>query len=703
MNRGSLTSRTPYSVLSTRYSVLIALTLLGANSSARAADPPKPLDRPIPAKDAPAAMTLPPGFDVTLFAGEPDIVQPIAMTFDDRGRLWVVECVSYPKWSLDGKGTDRVVILEDTDGDGRFDKKTVFLDNGVNLSGIEVGFGGVWLCSSPNLVFVPDRDGDDTPDGPPEVVLDGWNVKDTKHNVFNSLAWGPDGWLYGCNGIQAKARVGKPGAPDKERVAFDCGVWRYHPTKKLFEVVAWGTTNPWGLDWDDYGEMFITNCVIDHLWHVVPGGHYQRMYGDDPNPHTYGLMKSCCDHLHWGGGPWTSSRSTGVGGDPKHSEAGGGHAHVGCLVYLGDNFPAEYRNSAFMCNIHGNRLNRDRLERTPSGYVAKHAPDFLFANDAWFRGLCVKSGPDGGLYVSDWTDTGECHNYDKADITNGRVFKVVYGKPPVWKGDISKLSDAELVKLQLHKNDWFVRHARRVLQERAVAGKLEKDAAGALRAILKDNPDVTRRLRAAWALESTGQLTTADIRGLWIDENEVMRAWGLRLLAADDLRLADDRFVDEASRAMLKEQSPFVWFTAASILQRMSYGQRYHIASILLRKPEIAADQNLSLMLWYGVERWFADHPNTALGELSRTQVPLVRQNTIRLLLSQPKGKADELLAGLLVVLADSPQPVQLDILRGIREGLAGKKDVAMPQAWPAVFRKLLASRSDEVVRNAEA
>src|SRR5262249_53295169 len=178
MNRGSLTSRTPYSVLSTRYSVLIALTLLGANSSARAADPPKPLDRPIPAKDAPAAMTLPPGFDVTLFAGEPDIVQPIAMTFDDRGRLWVVECVSYPKWSLDGKGTDRVVILEDTDGDGRFDKKTVFLDNGVNLSGIEVGFGGVWLCSSPNLVFVPDRDGDDTPDGPPEVVLDGWNVKD---------------------------------------------------------------------------------------------------------------------------------------------------------------------------------------------------------------------------------------------------------------------------------------------------------------------------------------------------------------------------------------------------------------------------------------------------------------------------------------------------------------------------------------------
>src|SRR5947208_11860602 len=135
--------------------VALSLALLLA-----AADP-KPADKPIPAKDAAKAMTVPKGFNVTLFAGEPDIVQPIAMTFDTRGRLWVVECLSYPKWRNDGKGNDRVVILEDTDGDGTFDKKTVFLDNGVNLSGIEVGFGGVWLCSSPNLVFVPDRDGDD--------------------------------------------------------------------------------------------------------------------------------------------------------------------------------------------------------------------------------------------------------------------------------------------------------------------------------------------------------------------------------------------------------------------------------------------------------------------------------------------------------------------------------------------------------------
>jgi putative membrane-bound dehydrogenase-like protein len=264
-------------------------------------------DKPVPTKEAAGKMTLPEGFKATLFAGEPDIVQPIAFTFDDRGRMWVVECLSYPKWSRDGKGSDRVVILEDTDGDGVHDKKTVFLDGGVNLSGIEYGFGGVWLCSLPNLTFIPVLEGDKP--GRPEVKLDGWNMIDTKHNIFNSLVWGPDGWLYGCNGIQAKSWVGAPDAPRENRTYLDCGVWRYHPTKKVFEAVAHGTTNPFGLDFDEHGEMFITNCVVDHLFHFVPGGHYERMYGQDANPHTYGLMKSCVDYRHWGGGAWTDSRA----------------------------------------------------------------------------------------------------------------------------------------------------------------------------------------------------------------------------------------------------------------------------------------------------------------------------------------------------------------------------------------------------------
>jgi putative membrane-bound dehydrogenase-like protein len=316
-------------------------------------------DKPASPQEAPKKMTLPKGFQATLFAGEPDVVQPIAFTFDDRGRLWVVECNSYPAWTKNTEGNDRVLIFEDKDGDGHFDKCTVFWDKGANLTGIEYGFGGIWLCSTPNLIFIPIKEGRDKPAGPPQIVLDGWDLT-AKHNVFNSLTWGPDGWLYGCNGILSNSRVGAPGSPDVKRVALNCGVWRYHPTRKVFEVVAHGTTNPWGLDFDDYGRMFITNCVIKHLFHVIPGAHYERMFGQDINPYSYGLMQSCADHIHWAGGDWTSSR----GGKGEHSDKGGGHAHSGAMVYLGDNWPDEYRNNVFMCNIHGNRINRTLFKTT---------------------------------------------------------------------------------------------------------------------------------------------------------------------------------------------------------------------------------------------------------------------------------------------------------------------------------------------------
>ncbi|MBI3822893.1 MAG: hypothetical protein HY289_09495, partial [Planctomycetes bacterium] len=394
------------------------------------------LDAPLPPRVAAMKMTLPAGFKATLFAGEPDVVQPIAFTFDDRGRVWVAECMSYPKWQPDFKaGKDRIVIFEEGEG-GAHSKRTVFADNIQNISGIQYGFGGVWVCATPNLLFIPIkeeikvgnglwRQDSDLADlktdpktgkigvlppqkdiqtrtvaaGPPQIVLDGWSLKGG-HNVFNSLTWGPDGWLYGCSGILNDSKVGPPGTPDKDRVRINCGVWRYHPIKKKFEAVAHGTTNPWGLDFDEHGEMFITNCVIDHLWHIVPGGHYQRMFGNDFNPHLYKLMPSICDHIHWGGGSWTSSRaparSASDGGYKIHSEAGGGHAHVGCMIYLGDNWPARYRNGVFMCNLHGNRINHDILERNGSTYVARHAKDFMHANDPWFRGLALHYGPDGG-------------------------------------------------------------------------------------------------------------------------------------------------------------------------------------------------------------------------------------------------------------------------------------------------------------------
>jgi putative membrane-bound dehydrogenase-like protein len=672
-----------------------ALALVSVRFAAptMASDATRAADAPVPAAQAPGRMTVPEGFHVTLVAGEPDVRQPIAFAFDDRGRLWVAECFSYPAWKPEGN--DRVLILEDSDGDGRFDRRTIFYDKVANISGIEVGFGGVWVCAIPNLLFIPDRDGDDRPDGPPAAVLDGWDVK-AQHNVVNGLKWGPDGWLYGCNGILSNSKVGRPGTPDAERVALNCGVWRYHPTSKDFEVVASGTTNPWGLDFDDYGEMFITNCVIPHLFHVVPGAHFQRMYGLDLNPYVYGLMESCADHIHWAGGAWQDSR----GGKGKHGEAGGGHAHAGAMIYLGDNWPDRYRNSVFTCNIHGHRVNHDSLHRSGSGYVARHEKDFLFANDEWFRGLELKYGPDGAVYLTDWSDTGECHENDAdgAHRENGRIFKVSFGKPAPARVNLAGLDDAALVRLQLHKNDWYVRHARRLLQERAAAGR---DMTGAHRALkdLFDGQDIdSRKLRALWALYAVGGLTSNDLIGLLDHASEHVRAWAVRLLV--DRKAAPPAALAKFAAMAKDEPSPLVRVHLASALQRVALEARWAIAEPLAARAQDARDQNLPLMIWYGIEPLVGSDATRAVGLAARCAIPLVRNHLARRVVAA--GADSPGVVALVALIGRTSDPAaQRDLLEGMHETLRGRKRVETPDGWPSAFARIVKSSDPGVKRQA--
>jgi putative membrane-bound dehydrogenase-like protein len=643
-------------------------------------------DAPVPKDQAAARMKLPEGFHATLVAGEPDVTKPIAMTTDDRGRLWVVEGHSYPHWRTDGsEGRDRILIFEDSKGTGHFDSCTVFWDRGTNLSGIAVGFGGVWLCATPYLQFIPVRPGQDKPAGPPVTVLDGWDLK-AKHNVFNSLTWGPDGWLYGCNGILATSHIGRPGTPDAERLPLNCGVWRYHPTQQRVEAFAWGTTNPWGLDFDDYGEMFITNCVIKHLFHVIPGAHFQRMYGEDLNPHCYGLMESCADHIHWAGGDWTSSR----GGQGAHSEPGGGHAHAGAMVYLGDNWPDAYRNHVFMCNIHGNRVNQDILERHGSSYVAHHGKDFLLANDPWFRGLTLLYGPDGGVFVSDWCDTGECHNYESVTPTTGRIYKVTYGKAAPVTADLAKLSDEQLVRLQVHKNDWWVRHARRLLQERAAAGKLAATVRPLLLKMLAEQTDVPRKLRVLWALYAIGGLGEKLLTAQLDSPDEAVRGWAVRLLVED--RRASERVEARLTEMAQREKSAWVRLALASALQRLPLAQRWPIAEALAVRAADAADANLPLMIWYGIEPLAPADPDRAAALLAIARIPLVRHSIARRIASA-RGSTP-----LVRLLAESDDVTfQEDVVRGMYEALQGQRQLPQPEGWPAVSRKLAASANAEV------
>jgi putative membrane-bound dehydrogenase-like protein len=543
-------------------------------------------------EDAVPAMTLPPGFSARLAASEPDVVRPIAFAHDDRGRLWVAEAHTYPVRAPEGEGRDRILIFEDTNGDGRLDSRKVFIE-GLNLvSGLEVGFGGVWVGAAPYLLFIPMEPGADTPSARPKVLLDGWGYQDT-HEMLNTFTWGPDGWLYGTHGVFTHSIVGKPGAPDEERQRLNAGIWRYHPTRHVFEVFAEGTSNPWGLDFNDYGHAFTTVCVIEHLYHVVQGARYKRQAGKHFNPYVYDDIKTMADHVHWVGrrGPHAANRRSG--------DAGGGHAHAGAMIYLGgDSWPAEYRDSIFMHNIHGYRTNTDRLERKGSGYAASHGPDFLLTNDSWSQMLNLRYGPDGSVHVIDWYDKNQCHssNPDLHDRTLGRIFKISHESDRWVQVDLAALPSADLVDLQLHRNEWYVRHARRLLQERGPDPAVHAP----LRRMLQEQPDVTRKLRALWALHVTGGLAERDLLDLLAHGNEYLRSWAVYLLVEE--RRASDAALERFASMARDDPSALVRLYLASALQRLPAEQRWPILAALAARGEDNEDHNLPLMIWYAAE-----------------------------------------------------------------------------------------------------
>ncbi len=568
---------------------------------------------PRPLAEAAAAMTLPKGFTATLFAGEPDVHQPVALTIDHRGRLWVAENDSYPEWEEEGE--DKIVIFEDADGDGKFDKRTVFMEGFHYLTGVQIGAGGVWVMDSPNLLFFPVKEGEDKPSGEPVVHLDGWNWKGV-HNVPNSLTWGPDGWLYGLNGITVDSLVGVPGTPPEQRVKLNCGVWRYHPTKKMFEHFAEGTTNPWGLDYDERGQLFMSNNVIAHLWHVIQGAHYDRMHGKHFNPYLYENIKTIADHLHWGGGDWTKSR----GGQGAHNTAGGGHSHAGLMLYLGEAFPAEYRNTFFMCNTHGNRINNDTLERKGSGFVSRHRPDFLLANDKWFKGVSLQYGPAGDVFFIDWSDTGECHDYDVTDRQHGRLYRVAYEGTKHVRVDLAKESDDKLVEMQTWRNEWYVRHARMVLRERG----LKEPARAALAKMLDGSGDPVHRLRAMWTLHANGALDEGRLIKALSDPDESVRGWAIQLLAEDKKPSA--AALEQFARMAKDDPSPVVRLYLAAAMQRTPVEQRRVVLEALLAHGEDAEDQNLPQMYWYALEPVVGADRKAGAELLAKVKIAKVRE-----------------------------------------------------------------------------
>lgn len=372
-------------------------------------------------------MKVPPGFSVKLFASEPLMTNPIAMTIDAKGRVWIIESFEYPKRT--GKGLaprDRIVILEDTDGDGIADKRTVFAEGkdfpitkeraekGLGAfdmaSGLEVGNGGCYVGAPPYLWHIKGKDKAESF----EIVASGFGSQDT-HETLNTFTWGPDGWLYGLHGVftVSKVKSGEPGASAPgvasggEPIDLDAGVWRYHPRTKKFEIFAEGTSNPWGMDFNSNGECFICACVIPHLYHMVPGGIYIKQGGKPShNPYAYGAIKEICDHTF-------------------HKESG--WAHAGLLCLDAPHMPKEFQNSVIFGSIHGCSIKQNILKPNGSTFIASRGDDFLVSGDKNVRPIQMRWAPDGSILVSDWHDQNPCHqtNPDDWDYERGRIYRIL--------------------------------------------------------------------------------------------------------------------------------------------------------------------------------------------------------------------------------------------------------------------------------------
>ena len=741
---------------------LRAVFILALATSTRAAEFPAPYNsepgnpQPISAEEAAKSFKMPPGFKVQVFASEPDVQNPIAMAWDARGRLWIAENYTYAenrkKFELTLR--DRIVILADKDGDGRFDERKVFTDDLQMLTSIELGFGGVYALCPPQLLWIPMKD--DQPSGAPVVLLDGFKVPaENYHNFANGLRWGPDGWLYGRCGASAPGEVGAPGTPDAERVPLRGGIWRYHPQRKTFEALCHGTTNPWGHDWNEHGEGFFTNTVNGHLWHLIPGAHYTRPHTIDPNPYVYELIDQHADHYHFDTGKgWTNSR------DGKANEFGGGHAHIGCMIYLGDNWPAEYRGKLFTLNMHGRRVNVDRLDRQGSGYVGKHEADMIFVGDPWFRGIELSYGPDGGVFILDWSDTGECHDSTGVHRTSGRIYKVTYegnaprsgltnpqgsaraprapsGAPPEGSKtaeqpskesgvapdpareapalpnpkipfDLAKMSNEELVKLHEHPNEWWTRMARRILAERQQSGTDKNVALSLLQNAFTTSRNPAHQVRLLFSASLTG----ADpnwIIGSLKNADEHVRAVAVRLLT-DNAPLdmvsgqtrtaigdASTRAKSEISERAVSDDSGLVRLAIASAANRYSTVDRMSLLSNLLNRGEDAADHNIPLLLWYAIAPIAQDRASTLVDLVPGWRIPLARKLLARRLAADFEKQAVPL--GKLLAAQDTKLPsVQKDIVSGLTEGFTGWRKAAKPASWDEFAAKVTASRDADIL-----
>lgn len=643
-------------------------------------------------------MNLPPGFKARVVAHEPMIRQPVSMSFDERGRMWVLQYLQYPNpaglkplkqdqylrtiWDKipeppprGPKGLDRLTICYDPDENGVFRKSKDFLE-GLNLaSGFCIGGGGVYVLQSPYLLFYADKNRDDIPDGDPEVVLTGFGFDDT-HSVANNLQWGPDGWLYGAAGSTSTCKIPNPAKPG-EVVEFQQGIWRYHPKTKTFELFSEGGGNTFGLDFDKHGQVIAgTNWGGYAMLHQMQGAYHVKgfsKHGPLHNPHTYGYF----EHV-----PYEGFK--------------GGHVTCGGIVYQGNTFPTEYQDRYIAGNLLSSAIYWHKMTPNGSTFKASHGGDLMTSNDPWFRPIDLQLGPDGSVYVVDWYDKRAAHldPIDNWDKTNGRIYKIEStGTPAFPKFDLRTNTTTELVEMLKHPNAWWRREARRMLVERD-----EPQSRTQLKAIPMDSG--VPFLEAFWTLtQLTNGLDSNDYEKLLSHRDEHVRSWAIRLIVDQGI---DCDLAKLAELAMI-DPSPTVRAQLACSAKRLPAAASWPILLNTILRDDNATDPYIPLLTWWAIEhhmsiRGMAPPPKLLTDPKTVSRPMMVKHLTERIvqrLTHMPDG-----FAAIGTMLKTAPESTRTRIVKGLNAGIAGKKFDAPPKELANSLETLLmASPNDAEIQ----
>lgn len=656
-----------------------------------------------------ARLKVPDDLQMELVAGEPDVTQPIHISFDFKGRMWVVQYRQYPfpaglkvvrydqhlRAVFDKMpvappnhvaGADCVTVWEDTNGDGSYDSHRDVIQ-GLNIAtSVAVSTSGIWVMNPPYLLHYPDADQDAQVDGDPTVHLTGFGLEDT-HAVANSLRLGPDGWLYGANGSTTTASIRAPlsDRPDQTTSFQGQCIWRYHPESHRFEIFAEGGGNTFGLEIEENGLTFSGTNHGSTRGMFYPQGSYGTKswgkHGPLTNPHAYGFFQ----HM----------RSK--GDRRRFTQA--------LVVYQDNVLPPRYRGQSIAINPLQRCVISSELTEDTSTFRTSDFETTIETDDRWFRPVAIAVGPDGAVYFADWYDTRLTHvdPRDNWHKTSGRIYRLTAKElsssskwdellPSRTRFDLFAMTDDQLLNLLAHPSRTI-----RFLTLETIVARIEESKAlqDSLAGILNDEMD-GRRLLALWALKRGSVLSDEALTHcmLYSEPDPNLRRWAIRLLG-DERSVTGDQH-NALIELAKHEDDVHVRSQLASTAARLNAEPALPILREMMLRDADQDDLHLPLLIWWGLEAHCEKHADAVAALFQDERLwksRLVRETILNRLMRRfaAEGSPESYRVGARLLAMAPNDDAKAILIQGFEEAFVGRKVEVLPEALRkqlAVFRE---------------